>query len=112
MKIQKKHATAVADMFVFMAFEGYYPMSPGEEDLIGRVLSFAVYHGLATQEELEATKGYGEIKIKKTARLDLTEGDIPVILEIYEEVGGDPNLENLLFNDSTIKYLEKTFVSQ
>ncbi|MHC4368147.1 MAG: hypothetical protein ACYSW8_11085 [Planctomycetota bacterium] len=111
MKIQKKHAVAIADMFVFMAFESYYPLSPGEEDLIGRVLSFAVYHDLAAQDELEGTKGYGDIKIKKTARLDLTAEDVPVILEVYEEVQGDPNLveDALLFGDADIKYLKKTF---
>ena len=110
MKIQKKHAVAIADMFTFMAFEGYYPLAPGEEDLIGRCLSFAVYHDLAEQEELEATSGYGDIKIKKTARLDLTGEDICVILSIYNEVSGDPNLEEggLAGIPLALKYLQTT----
>lgn len=111
MKIQKKHAMAIADMFTFVAFEGYYPLAPTEEDLIGRCLSFAVYHQLAEQEELEATCGYGGIKIKKTARLDLTECDTEVILSIYNEVIGDPQLEegDLDGIPAAIEYLEKTF---
>jgi hypothetical protein len=112
MKIQKKHAMAIADMFTFMAFEGYYPLAPTEEDLIGRCLSFAVYHDLADQTELEATKGYGEIKIKKrVARLDLTEDDLCVILSVYQEVRDDPHLEEggLAGVPAALKYLEKTF---
>lgn len=112
MKIQKKHAMAIADMFTFMAFEGYYPLAPGEEDLIGRCLSFAVYHDLADQEELEATRGYGDIKIKKTARLDLTGDDPDVILSVYNEVRDDPHLEEggLSGVPAALKYLEKNLV--
>lgn len=111
MLIQKKYAMSIADMFTFMAFENYYPLAPSEEDLIGRCLSFAVHHKLADQAELEATRGYGDIKIKKTARLDLTEDDIEVILSIYNEVSDDPKLEEdgLSGVPAAIKYLQKTF---
>ena len=111
MLVQKKHAMAIADMFTFMAFEGYYPLSPGEEGLIGRCLSFAVYHDLADQKELEATVGYGDIKIKKTARLDLTGDNICAIISVYKEVCSDPNLEEggLDGVPAAVKYLEKTF---
>lgn len=111
MKIIKKHAVAVAKMFIFMAREGYYPMSPSEEDLISRILSFAVYHKMVTKEELCSTKNYGDcIKIVKTARLDLTGEDLPCIMEVYTEVSADPNLESELDDmPKSIKYLEKTF---
>lgn len=109
MKIMKKHAMAIADMFVFMAFEGYYPMNPDEADLIGRVLGFAVRHKLAEKEGLEETKGYGDIKIQIAARLDLTRADLPAIIEIYDEVLGDPQLKEdaLLDIPKAIKYLEE-----
>jgi len=113
MKIMKKHAVAISKMFVFMSKEGYYPMSPSEEDLISRVLSFAVYHDMVDEKELCNTKNYGGcIKIDKTARLSLTVDDLPCIMEVHKEVSEDPNLETELDEmPKAIKYLEKNLAS-
>ena len=108
MKLQKKHAIACVDLFLYFLEDGFYPMNQKEGDMIGKILGFGQHHNMvkADTTECKCKKEIGPIK--KTARLDLTEEEMGVIIEVDREMQESPSMEeDISFFVPTAKYLMK-----
>ena len=109
MKLIKRYSVAVTKLIGIFLEDGYYPMDPMEGRMIAKVLGFGGYHKLVSPD-IDGCKAWKEIpKVKKTARLDLTQGEASAILDVYQEMQGNPNLDDLDFFIPTSKYLLKEF---